>query len=202
MKQPPAAAGSTRKKDSSSSSEESDSEEEQTAKAPAQSKSILSNLFKLRLGKILGYLIYCMHFWITEPKAGAVTTPKAAVAAKGAAQKKKESSSSEDSSSDSEDEKPAKVHKAFFMLLCVVDCLTLSQVWCVADKCMQQILTAYFHVFCQAPVKPAPVKPTPVNKAAAESSSEDSSSEDEAPPSKKPKAGVFSCFLTTIQAAH
>lgn len=58
----------------------------------------------------MGYLIYCMRFWITEPKAGAVTTPKAAVAAKGAAQKKKESSSSEDSSSDSEDEKPAKVH--------------------------------------------------------------------------------------------
>lgn len=51
MKQPPAAAGSTRKKDSSSSSEESDSEEEQTAKAPAQSKSILSNLSKLRLEK-------------------------------------------------------------------------------------------------------------------------------------------------------
>lgn len=145
----------------------------------------------------MGYLIYCMRFWITEPRAGAVTTPKAAVAAKGAAQKKKESSSSEDSSSDSEDEKPAKVHKAFFMLLCVVDCLTLSQVWCVADKCMQQILTAYFHVFCQAPVKPAPV-----NKAGAESSSEDSSSEDEAPPSKKPKAGVFSCFLTTIQATQ
>lgn len=202
MKQPPAAAGSTRKKDSSSSSEESDSEEEQTAKAPAQSKSILSNLFKLRLGKNLGLfnLLYAFlnnrtQGWCSHNTQSSCCCQRCSSKEEGEQQQRRqllrfwrwEASQG--------------THKAFFML-CVVDCLTLSQVWCVADKCMQQILTAYFHVFCQAPVKPAPVKPAPVNKAGAESSSEDSSSEDEAPPSKKPKAGVFSCFLTTIQATQ
>lgn len=52
-----------------------------------------------------------------------------------------------------------------------------------------------FHMFPQAPVKPAPVK-----AAAPESSSEDSSSEDEAPPCKKPKAGPLYFSYITVSS--